>query len=359
VTRAVVAFGTDLALEVREIEPSPMGDEDVRVRMVAAGICHSDLSMTNGTLPSEFPVVLGHEGAGEIVEVGAAVRGLAPGQHVVLNWSPPCRTCYFCQHGEPWLCEQNAGVASRDRGARLDGQALHATLGLGAFAEEVVLPRSAVIPVPDELPLAEAALLGCALLTGVGAVRRTAGVRAGESVAVIGLGGVGLSALAGARLAGAAPLIAIDRSPEKESLARAEGADEFLVSSDELARELRALTGGRGPDHVFDCVGSAATIRTAWSATRRGGATTVVGVGPRTESVSFNPLEIFHFARRLTSSVFGSSDPEHDLPELVEAILGGALDPASLVTHRCGLDGVAEAFARMERGVGGRTLIVF
>jgi S-(hydroxymethyl)glutathione dehydrogenase / alcohol dehydrogenase len=357
--RALVAFGVGAPLEVVEVEPPPLGPGDVRIAIAAAGICHSDLSMTNGTIPSEFPVVLGHEAAGVLAEVGGEVSELHAGQHVVLNWAPPCRECAFCSRGEPWLCTRNAGVACADRGARLGGAPLFATLGVGAFCEEIVLPASHVVAVPDDLPLETAALLGCAVLTGTGAVRRTARVRAGESVAVIGLGGVGLSVLAGARLAGATTVLGIDRSSDKEALALAEGASEFLLASDELVREVRARTGGLGADHVFDCVASAATIRSAWQATRRGGTTVVVGVGPRSDEVRFNALELFHYARTLTSSVFGSSDPERDLPELVAAVTGGDLDPARLATHRCGLEGVAEAFARMENGVGGRTLITF
>jgi S-(hydroxymethyl)glutathione dehydrogenase / alcohol dehydrogenase len=312
--------------------------------------------MLNGTIPCEFPLILGHEAAGTIAEVGAEVT-LAIGQPVVVNWAPPCRACAFCLRGEPWLCAENAGVSSRDRGVRLDGSLVLSTLGVGAFAEEVVLPASSVVPIPNELPLESAALLGCAVLTGVGAVQRTARVAAGESVAVIGLGGVGLSVLAGARLAGAHPVIAVDRVPDKEALARGEGATEFVVADDELARRIRSLTDGRGADHVFDCVGSAVTIRAAWQSARRGGKAIVVGVGGRDEVVSFNALELFHFARTLTSSVFGSSDPAADLPDLVRAVLTGEIDPARLVTHRCGLDGVSEAFDRMTHGVGGRTLV--
>ena len=354
--RAVVAFGVGAPLEVREVEAAPLSPSDVRVEIAAAGVCHSDLSMLNGTIPCDFPLILGHEAAGTIVEVGRDVT-LAVGQPVVLNWAPPCRACAFCLRGEPWLCAENAGVSSRDRGVKLDGAPVVSTLGVGAFTDEVVLPATSVVPISRELPLESAALLGCAVLTGVGAVQRTAHVVAGESVAVIGLGGVGLSVLAGARLAGAHPVIAVDRVAEKEPLARGEGATEFVVSDEELARRIRALTEGRGADHVFDCVGSAATIRTAWQSARRGGKAVVVGVGGRDEAVSFNALELFHFARTLTSSVFGSSDPAADLPGLVDAVLAGEIDPARFVTHRCGLDGVTEAFDRMAQGIGGRTLV--
>jgi S-(hydroxymethyl)glutathione dehydrogenase/alcohol dehydrogenase len=356
-TRAVIAAVAGAPLEVREVDPGPLGPNDVRVRLVAAGVCHSDLSITNGTIPCEFPVVLGHEAAGVVAEVGSAVSAVAPGAHVVLNWAPPCRACFFCTHGEPWLCVKNAGVSNLDRGVRLEGSTVYSTLGLGAFSEEVVLPEGSVVVVPDELPLEVAALLGCAVLTGLGAVVHPGHVHPGDSVAVVGLGGVGLSALAGARLAGAGTIVAIDRAPDKEALARAEGASEFVLADEELARRVRGLTEGRGADHVFDCVGSAATIRASWNSARRGGRVTVVGVGRRSESVEFNPLELFHQARTLTSSIYGSSDPEHDLPALVAHVLAGEVDVERLVTHRCGLEGVGEAFSRMEQGVGGRTVI--
>jgi S-(hydroxymethyl)glutathione dehydrogenase / alcohol dehydrogenase len=357
--RAVITPGVGESIEIREVEPAPLGEGDVRVRIAAAGVCHSDLSLTNGTIPGEFPVVLGHEAAGLVTELGPAVSGLGLGDHVILNWAPPCRRCAYCLRAEPWLCAENAGLATRTAGVLLDGEPVRSTLGLGSLAEEVVVPASAVVFVPEAVLLDLAALLGCAVFTGLGAVLRTAEVRAGESVAVIGLGGVGLSAIAGARRAGATPIFAIDRSAEKETLARALGADEFLLATDELARTLRTHTEGLGCDHVFDCVGAASTIRTAWSSARRGGHVTLVGVGSREETVSFNPLELYYYARTLTSSVYGSSDPERDLPALAAGILDGSLDLSPLLTHRIGLDGVAEAFARMEAGVGGRSVVVF
>jgi S-(hydroxymethyl)glutathione dehydrogenase / alcohol dehydrogenase len=356
-TRAVVVRELGREPEVVEVELKAPDEHEVRVVVAAAGICHSDLSLWNGTIPVDLPLVLGHEAAGVVREVGASVTGLRVGDHVVLNWAPPCHHCFYCERGEVWLCETNAGVVSADRGVRLEGAALGSALGLGAFSEEVVLPSSHVVALPDELPLEVAALLGCAVLTGLGAVVHTGAVRAGDSVLVVGLGGVGLSAVAGARLAGASRVIAVDRSAAKEELARAQGATDFLVADDQLARAVRQLTEGRGADHSFDCVGSPETIRTCWSSARRGGRVTVVGVGSRAESVCFNPLELFHFNRTLTSSIYGSSDPERDLPAIIDHALRGELDLAGLVTDRCGLDGVGAAFEQMQAGIGGRTVI--
>ncbi len=315
--------------------------------------------MINGTVTPDFPLILGHEAAGVVMATGPGVSRVNQGDHVVINWSPACRECWFCRHGEPWLCATAEGVASRPRGALGDGTSAHVTLGVGALAEQVVVGEQALITLPRHLPLAEAALIGCAVLTGVGAVRNTADVRPGESVAVLGLGGVGLSTVAGARLAGADPIIAVDIAADKEKLARACGATEFLLSGKALPKQIRSLTGGRGADHAFECVGRAATIRAAWQSTRRGGTCVVVGMGARDDMVSVSALEIFHFARTLTSSVYGSADPDHDVPLLAAAALDGSLDLGALVTHRISLADAPAAFDRLRRGEGARSLVLF
>jgi S-(hydroxymethyl)glutathione dehydrogenase/alcohol dehydrogenase len=359
VVRAAVVAGQDAGIEVRDVRLPELGAGRVRVRVAAAGICHSDLSMVNGTLRPSFPLVLGHEASGVVAEVGADVTRVKPGDRVVVNWAPPCRACWFCLNGQPHLCKSVEGVASLPGGALPDGTPLHLAMGVGAFADEVVLPGAGVVPLADGVPLDLAALLGCAVLTGVGAVRNTARVRPGESVVVVGLGGVGLSAIAGARLSGAGPIIAVDVSAEKEKIATAAGATHFIVANDKQSKQIRALTGGRGADHAFECVGRAATIRAAWGCTRRGGQVTVVGVGRLDDQVDLNALEIYHFARTIAVSVYGSGDADRDLPWLAEQINLGLLDLEPLVSHRIGLDGIGEAFRRMESGVGARSLLVF
>lgn len=355
--KAVVVNEVNGIPQVCDIDPGPVGIGDVRVRIVAAGVCHSDLSMQNGALGAQFPLVLGHEASGVITEVGSEVTSVTPGQKVVLNWAAPCRACWFCQNGEPWLCSAVEGVTTVARGTLADGTPLNQCMGIGAFAEEVVVPAASVVPLPDGIPLDLAALLGCAVLTGVGAVRNTADVRPGESVLVIGQGGIGLAAVMGAKLAGADPIIAVDVSPDKESLAIAAGATHFLVSHAKLAKDVRALTGGRGVDHALECVGIAATIRLAWSSVRRGGSCTIVGLGRKEEQVIFNPLELFHFSRTLTSSIYGSSDPDRDVPILAEDVQAGRLELENLVTHRIALDEIGEAFERMKTGQGARSII--
>ncbi len=356
--RAAVLAGVDAPIEVREIALPDPGPGQVRVRVAAAGVCHSDLSLSNGTLRQAMPVVLGHEAAGTVAAVGDGVDTLAAGDRVLLNWAPPCRQCWWCRHGEPHLCAHALDAAAAPYAALPDGTALYPGLGTAAFAEETVVPARAAIRLPADVPLDTAALVGCAVLTGVGAVLNSARVRTGESVLVLGLGGVGLAALQGARLAGASPIIAVDVTAAKEELARSLGADAFLLPGDDLAARVRALTDGRGVDHAVECVGRAATIRQAWGLTRRGGHTTVVGIGRKDDTFSLNALEVFHFGRSLTGCVFGSTDPDRDVPMVLEHVRAGrlALDP--LVTDRIGLGDLPAAFERMRAGVGARSLVV-
>jgi S-(hydroxymethyl)glutathione dehydrogenase/alcohol dehydrogenase len=355
---ALVARSAGSPPAVAELRLPPIGPGQVRVRVRAAGVCHSDLSMVDGTLRPPYPLVLGHEAAGEVVETGAGVRRAAVGDHVALNWQPACRTCWFCTHGEPWLCATTSGIAACENGSTLDGAPVHVALGLGAFADQVVVPENAVIGVPDELDWPVAALLGCAVLTGTGAVRNTARVAAGEAVLVIGLGGVGLSVVAAARSAGASTVVAVDVSDGKKALAEAAGATDFVVSSNALSSDVRRLTSGRGADHAFECVGRAATIRAAWRATRRGGQVTVVGMGRADDDVSLSALDIFTSARILRSSVYGNADPDVEIPALARDVLAGRLELDHLVTDRITLAEVPAAFERMSRGEGARSVVM-
>ncbi|MFE5484838.1 zinc-binding dehydrogenase [Streptomyces sp. NPDC056527] len=346
-------------LEIAGIRLPEPGPGQVRVRLAAAGVCHSDLSLSNGTMRVPVPAVLGHEGAGTVVSVGEGVTHVAPGDGVVLNWAPSCGSCHPCSLGEVWLCADALTGAGRVYAATEDGTELHPGLNVAAFAEETVVAANCVLPVPDGVPLTDAALLGCAVLTGWGAIHHSARVREGESVVVFGVGGVGLATLQAARIAGASPIIAVDVSPEKEALARAAGATEYVVASETTAREIRRLTGGHGADVAVECVGRATTIRTAWDSTRRGGRTTVVGIGGKDQQVTFNALELFHWGRTLSGCVYGNSDPAADLPVLAEHIRAGRLDLSALVTERITLDGIPGAFDNMLAGKGGRALVVF
>jgi len=359
VTRAAVLTSAGSPVVIEEIElPGPAAGE-VHVRMAAAGVCHSDLSLANGTLDQPVPAVLGHEGAGTVIAVGAGVANVRPGDHVLLNWSPSCGSCWFCLHSEPYLCEQTSRAWQRRYARRTDGTALFAGLGTATFGEETIVPSSAVLGLPPAVDLQGAALLGCAMLTGMGAVINSARVRPGESVVVFGTGGVGLSVLQGARLVGAETVIAVDIEWDKEPLARTNGATDFILADDRAAGRIRELTGGRGADHAFECVGSATSIRQAWSSTRRGGRTTVVGIGARDEKVEFHPFEIFYFARVLSGCVFGSTDIGRDLPHLLEHVQAGRIRPQDLVTNRIRLEDVPQALAQMGARKGARSLIIY
>lgn len=357
--RAAVLPAVGAPLEITDIELPEPGPGRVRIRLAAAGVCHSDLSLTDGTMRLPVPAVLGHEGAGTVLSVGEGVTHVAPGDGVVLNWAPSCGACHHCALGEVWLCVSALTGAGAVHARTADGTDLHPGLNVAAFAEETVVAANCVLPVPDGIPLTDAALLGCAVLTGYGAVHHSARVRAGESVVVFGVGGIGLAVLQSARIAGASEILAVDVSSEKEELARAAGATDYLVSSATTARDIRRLTGGRGADVAVECVGRAATIRTAWESTRRGGRTTVVGIGGKDQQVTFNALELFHWGRTLSGCVFGNCDPVRDLPVLAEHVRAGRVDLGSLVTTRITLDGIPAAFDAMLAGRGGRALVVF
>ncbi|WP_381800244.1 Zn-dependent alcohol dehydrogenase [Streptomyces niveus] len=357
--RAAVLPAVGAPLEITDIELPEPGPGRVRIRLAAAGVCHSDLSLTDGTMRLPVPAVLGHEGAGTVLSVGEGVTHVAPGDGVVLNWAPSCGGCHHCRLGEVWLCASALTGAGAIHARRADGTDLHPGLNVAAFAEETVVAANCVLPVPDGIPLTDAALLGCAVLTGYGAVHHSARVRAGESVVVFGVGGVGLAVLQSARIAGASTIVAVDVSPEKEELARAAGATDYLVSSATTAKDVRGLTDGQGADVAVECVGRAVTIRTAWESTRRGGRTTVVGIGGKDQQVTFNALELFHWGRTLSGCVYGNCDPVRDLPVLAEHVRAGRLDLGSLVTTRITLDGIPAAFDTMLAGRGGRALVVF
>ncbi|MEU9269725.1 Zn-dependent alcohol dehydrogenase [Streptomyces sp. NPDC048251] len=357
--RAAVLPAIGAPLEIREIVLPDPGPGRVRVRLAAAGVCHSDLSLSDGTMRLPLPAVLGHEGAGTVVAVGEGVEHLAPGAGVILNWAPSCGSCHPCTLGEVWLCVNALNGAAEVYARTTDGTDLHPGLNVAAFAEETVVPASCVLPLPDGIPLTDAALLGCAVLTGYGAIHHSARVRPGETVAVFGVGGVGLATLQAARIAGASTIVAVDVSPEKEALARAAGATEYVVASERTAREIRALTGKQGVDVAVECVGRAVTIRTAWESTRRGGRTTVVGIGGKDQQVTFNALEIFHWGRTLAGCVYGNCDPAKDLPVLADHVRAGRLDLSALVTERIALEDIPGAFDNMLAGKGGRALVMF
>jgi S-(hydroxymethyl)glutathione dehydrogenase/alcohol dehydrogenase len=356
--RAIVVreAGAPWALESVEL-PEP-GPGQVRVRVDGVGLCRTDVSLARGHLMTPFPLVPGHEGVGTVLSTGPLTDGYAPGDRVLFIWTARCGECWYCTHGQGHLCQRSDETAGAGRVTLADGATAHPALGLGAFAEEIVTSVRQLRPLPAVLPDAEAAVLGCAVATGFGAVRNTARVRAGESVVVVGVGGVGLSVLQTARDLGAHPVIAVDPVAERRELALRMGADAAQAPGLTLARRIRDATGGLGADHVFECVGRAATIRQAWGLTRRGGQVIVVGAGQTADQVQFSAFELFHSARTLRGSVHGDFDPVRDLPLLVERVTAGGIDLARLVDPPRSLDQIAEALDALEAGRGGRAVFL-
>jgi S-(hydroxymethyl)glutathione dehydrogenase/alcohol dehydrogenase len=342
---------------IETIRLRDVGPGDIRVRIDATGVCHSDLSLARGKLAQPTPAVLGHEACGTVLEVGPGVASIAAGQRVILLWINPCGECFFCTNGERYLCERGSSRAGEPYAIDAQGEPVYAGLGVGAFAEQTVVPASGAVVAPDFIAPEHAALLGCAVATGVGAATKAAAVRAGSSVLVLGLGGVGLSAIMGAKLAGAGLIIGVDRNRDKAAIAATVGAHQFLPADDQLKSQVRALTDGRGVDFAFDCVGSATTIRDAWTLSRRGGTACIVGIGGRDESVTFTALELFHFARTLVACLAGSIDISTELPRLFEWVRSGELDLAPLVTRHARLDELDDAFAELAQGHAVRTMI--
>lgn len=333
--------------------------DEVRVRLAACGVCHSDLSVQQGILPVPVPCVLGHEGAGTIVEVGGEVTNVAEGDHVILAPIAPCRTCFFCLRGQPTLCEHGFDHMFHAY-AHAGSEAIGPGLGPAAFGEETLVPAGSVVPIDATFPIEIAALIGCGVVTGVGAVVNSAHVEAGATVAVVGCGGVGLAAIQGARMSGASQIIAVDRVANRLEHASGCGATHAVdASSGDPVAAVRDLTDGRGADYSFEVVGLSTTISQAYEMARRGGTVTVVGAGAFDDMVSFSAAQLMVDGRTVRGCVFGSTDPLRDFPKLVRWQERGLLDLERLVTRRIGLDDIDEAFGEMVEGKGARSVIIF
>lgn len=328
----------------------------VRVAIKATGVCHSDLSAMNGTIPQPAPAVLGHEGAGEIVEVGPGVDSVAVGDHVIVVWVPPCGKCNFCIGGQPNLCSEimmSSGFLPR---FIVDGQPAFGMAGTGTFCEEVVLPHQSVVRVDHDVPWEIASLIGCGVMTGVGAAINSAKVQPGSSVAVFGCGGVGVSIIQGARLAGAAEIVAIDLVEERRQDALRFGAT-HAVSPDDLEGAKGEITRGIGFDYAFEAVGLPATIRGAYDAARRGGTACIVGVGRMEEMVSFSAFELFYAEKTLLGTIYGSADVRRDFDRMIRLWRAGRLDLSGMVSKTCGLHDINTALDDMRAGRVIRTVV--
>ena len=337
-------------------------DALVRVRLHASGVCGSDLHVADGDWTAEGPLVLGHEGAGVVEEVGPGVRDVGVGDHVVLSWFAPCRRCRNCAGGRAWLCQNTKSLENTLPDGTMSfvssvGAPVPAFLGLGTFAEATIVPESAAVKIPEDVPFSVAALIGCAVTTGVGAVVNTADVRPGDSAVVVGCGGVGQAILLGLGLTGADPIVAVDLSDERLGLARELGATHALRGDDpDLGDHVRSITG-EGADHAFEAIGRAATIGMLTSLVRRGGQAVIVGMPAEGVTVPLDPFDLADGGKRILGCNYGSSVPSVDFPRLARLYASGRLPLDRLVGRTTTLDGVDGALDDLRRAAGLRTII--
>ena len=363
--KAAVLTAVDTPLETRDdIEIAPPGPGEVRVKVVASGVCHSDLSVQNGTIPLPTPIVLGHEGAGVVEEVGEGVTTIAEGDHVVLSFVPACGECYTCRHGQSYMCEKSAAQAA---GGQLDGTtrltsngaALYQMACLGTYGTHAIVPAISTVKIPDDVPLDVAALIGCGVLTGVGAALNTADISEGDTVAVIGCGGVGLNVIQGAKIAGAAKIIAVDMLDSKLEMAREFGATDTVNAGEgDPVSAVATIAEGRGADVTFEVIGLGATMEQAINMARPGGQVVLVGVPRLDVMLNLNAAFTFlYLAKTIKGCWYGSSNVQDDVPKLLDLWRSGQLKLEELISKEISVDKVNEAFDDMQAGTVARSVI--
>ena len=361
---APAPYAQSQPLKIKEVELAPPGHDEVLIRIRAAGLCHSDLSVISGDRPRPVPMVLGHESAGEVVECGSGVTDLAPGDRVVLVFMPSCGCCMPCMEGRPALCEPGAasnGAGTLLSGARrlaINGQLVNHHVGVSCFADYAVVSRRSCVKLEANISFEEASLFGCAVLTGVGAVINTARLQAGTTAAVLGLGGVGLSALLAAVASGAREVVALDLNEDKLALARELGATATVNAGDPDAMEqVKALTKG-GVDVAFEMAGAIAAMELAWRITRRGGSTVTAGLPHPDKRFALPPVQLVAEERILRGSYIGSSVPTRDIPRYIEMYQRGKLPVDRLMGEKLTLTDINRGFDRMASGISMRDVIV-
>ena len=364
--RAAVLHDVGQPVQIQTVTVAAPGPGQVRVQVRAAGVCHSDLSAVNGTIPQLAPLVLGHEGAGVVEAVGEGVTRVKAGDHVIFNWVPSCGECYFCTHERPDMCDEAFTLATM--GTMPDGstpftqgdETIYMFSQTSCLAEYTVVPESGVVPFAPGVPFEVAAITGCAVMTGYGAVFNTAKIAAGRRVAVIGCGGVGLNVIQAARLAGASRIIALDRDGRKLEDARSFGATDTINTAEvgDPVSAILDLTDGLGADDTFEVVGRADTIALAYSLTRKAGQVVVVGVASPEVMVELGAFGLPAESKHITGSWYGQAIAERDLPLILEHYRSGKLQIDELITHHFSLDELPEALAALERGEVRRGVIV-
>lgn len=354
--RAAVMVEIDGPLVIEDLAPSELGDHDVEIRVEASGVCHSDLTMLGGLMPP--PSILGHEGAGTVLAVGRDVTRVAVGDRVIASFTPACGSCWYCLHDASQHCRRAFRLATTIRCHRHDGTPVLAASGLGTFSETLQAHEASVVAVRTDLPSDQLALMGCAVTTGVGAALNTAKVRPGDSVAVIGCGGVGQFVVQGARIAGAAVIVAVDPSESKRAFALGVGATHALdPDAGGHLDALADLTGGRGVDVAFEVVGRPELVRDAFVGTRPGGTVVIVGMPAMDAEVSLPLFSWFHEEKRVVGCNYGSAQVRRDFPRLVALTEAGRLDVGAAITTVRPLEAINEAFADLRAGAVVRTVV--
>ena len=353
---AAVLHETNTPLRLEEVELTPPGPGEVAVRVHASGVCHSDWNAVTGATPGPLPVVLGHEGAGIVEEVGDGVRAVAPGDRVVLSWMPACGRCFYCRRGRPNLCD--AAVEALFAGTLLGGETrlsqrgrpIHHYSFLSTFAERAIVPEASCVPIRADVPLSVAAIVGCAVMTGVGAVVNRARLEPGSVALVYGTGGVGLSVVLGCRLAGAAAVVVAEPVEWKRRLAVELGASQAVPAADDAAALARERTQGRGADYAFVAAGVPSLFTDAYAATRRAGTVVCIGLPPEQAQASFPASGLVREEKVVTGSLYGSCRDREDMPRLLDLFVDGRLPLDRLVTRTYPLERINEAFDDMNAG---------
>jgi len=356
--RAAVFVGDAANLTIEELKPNPPGPRDLVVEIGASGVCHSDLSIMRGYVPVPPGMVLGHEGAGRVVEAGAEVSRVKKGDRVVASFVPACGACWHCLREQSELCERENEISYQMRGTRPDGTPYMCMTGLGTFSNVMTVDESSVVKVETDLPDAQLALIGCGVTTGVGAALNTAAVRPGATVAVLGCGGVGQAVIQGARIAGAGRIIAIDPQELKRTTALRLGATDVVdPAKGDPVEQVKALTGGRGTDYAFEVIGLPETMLAAYNLARRGGEVIIVGMARLEAQFTLPAFGIFYDQKTVRGSKYGSAQVRRDFPRFVDLIETGRLDISSMVSKTIKLEGVNDAFRAMEAGEVIRSVI--
>lgn len=366
--RAAVLYCAGAGLRVEDVQVLPPRRGEVRVRMKAAGVCHSDLHVIKGDLAMPMPVICGHEGAGVIESVGDGVTSVSPGDRVVPIWRASCGQCEFCLGGRPALCDM--GTKMRFEGVMPDGtkrfvsksgQEIHHYAGVSTFSSFSTMPEAAVVKIPDDYSFEHAALISCGVITGIGAVTRAAKVEPGSTVAVFGAGGVGLNIIQGAKMMSARQIIAVDIHASKEAKARELGATDFILSSDRAdpVAAIRSLTGGKGVDFAFESIGLPTPIEQAFDSTRKAGTCVIAGIARADARAKINVNQLVYAEKKLIGTLYGSMRPRVDLPALIEMHRAGKLTLDPLLTRTYPIDQINEAYEDLERGELARGLIIY